>query len=116
MIKDLRNNDRVMVDDPGRANVLFERLAPVLPGLPKRYRKKWSPVGLNDGFEGGSTSFRDHGHTTSAFGHLRVMPRTGMGLMFYHPIEHRGDPVVAGRKYVLRTHVMYASQGGEAAS
>jgi hypothetical protein len=31
-----------------------------------------------------------------------------MALLFHHPISHRGDPVIAGRKYVLRTDVMYA--------
>jgi hypothetical protein len=30
-----------------------------------------------------------------------------MALLFHHPILHRGDPVAVGRKYVLRTDVMY---------
>jgi hypothetical protein len=36
-----------------------------------------------------------------------VKPKQGMGLLFHHPLLHRGDAVAAGRKYVLRTDVMY---------
>jgi hypothetical protein len=46
--------------------------------------------------------------SASTGGVLRVTPKTGMALLFHHPISHRGDPVIAGRKYVLRTDVMYA--------
>jgi hypothetical protein len=38
---------------------------------------------------------------------LRITPAKGMGLLFHHPILHRGDPVTTGHKYVLRTDVMY---------
>lgn len=34
-----------------------------------------------------------------------------MALLFQHPIMHRGDPVTKGRKYVLRTDVMYRRNG-----
>jgi 2-oxoglutarate-Fe(II)-dependent oxygenase superfamily protein len=144
MMKDVRNNDRVMFDDPDRARELYERIS---PHLPPRFEKKWAPVGLNErlrlyrydvgqqfdwhldgyferangdrsfftfmvylneGFEGGATSFRDDRHGVSIGGMLRVTPRKGMALLFHHPISHRGDSVVAGRKYVLRTDVMFA--------
>jgi hypothetical protein len=39
---------------------------------------------------------------------FRVIPTKGMALLFHHQIMHRGDPVTAGRKCVLRTDVMYA--------
>ncbi len=42
----------------------------------------------------------------SAYDGLRVVPAKGMALLFYHPIPHRGDPVIAGRKYVLRSDIM----------
>ena len=144
MMKNVRNNDRAMIDDAGRANDLYRRLSSLLP---PRFKEKWAPIGLNErlrlyrydvgqqfdwhhgyferdngersyftfmvylneDFEGGATSFRD-GHGVSVGGMLRVTPRKGMALMFYHPIPHRGDPVTAGRKYVLRTDVMYAYQ------
>jgi hypothetical protein len=55
----------------------------------------------------GSTSFTINPSSSSNGGMLRVTPKTGMALLFHHPILHRGDPVIAGRKYVLRTDVMY---------
>jgi hypothetical protein len=144
MMKDVRNNDRVMIDDPARAHMLYQRLS---GRLASRFQKKWTPVGLNerlrlyrydvgqqfdwhldgyferrtgersfftfmvylnDDFEGGATSFRDDNGGSSIGGMLRITPRKGMALLFHHPIWHRGDFVTAGRKYVLRTDVMYA--------
>ena len=58
-------------------------------------------VYLNDGFEGGATAFH---HSKPS---LRVTPVRGMALVFYHRQLHEGMPVVKGRKYVLRTDVMY---------
>jgi len=143
MMKDVRNNDRVMIDDPARALALYQRLA---EDLASRFHEKWSPVGfnerlrlyrydigqqfdwhrdgyferpngersqftfmvyLNDDFEGGATSFSDDGFGFGTSGTLRITPAKGMALLFHHPIPHRGDPVTAGRKYVLRTDVMY---------
>jgi 2OG-Fe(II) oxygenase superfamily len=150
MIKDLRNNDRVMFDDPDAAEAIYRRTAPFL--LP-RFKKKWEPAGLNerlgyyrydvgqqfdwhmdgyferpngersfftfmiylnDDFEGGGTSFRDNGLNGRSFGALRVRPKKGMALIFNHPIPHRGDPVTAGRKYVVRTDVMYMRRAASA--
>jgi hypothetical protein len=45
MMKDVRNNDRVMVDDPRRAQDLYESLS---SRLGPRFEKKWIPVGLNE--------------------------------------------------------------------
>jgi hypothetical protein len=139
MMKDVRNNERAMVDDVDRAQALYRRLS---GHLAPRFAKKWQPVGLNerlrlyrydvgqqfdwhldgyyerptgersfftfmvylnDDFEGGATSSWDERQGTS----FRVTPKKGMALLFHHPIRHRGDAVVAGRKYVLRTDVMY---------
>ncbi|MBR0826865.1 2OG-Fe(II) oxygenase [Bradyrhizobium manausense] len=141
LMKDVRNNDRVMIDDPERALALYRKLS---GELAPRFERTWTPVGfnerlrlyrydvgqqfdwhrdgyfqrpngersfftfmvyLNDDYEGGATSFSDNG---SSLGRpIRITPAMGMGLLFHHPIVHRGDPVVAGRKYVLRTDVMY---------
>lgn len=58
---------------------------------------------LNDDFEGGETNFylRD--------GRLRlsVKPEKGMALIFWHDQMHEGAPVRQGRKYVVRSDVMY---------
>ena len=144
MRKDVRDNDRVMIDDAEKAQALYERLS---QHLAPRFQKKWAPVALNerlrlyrydvgqqfdwhldgyferptgersfftfmvylnDDFEGGATSFRDDGGGASIGRAFRVTPRQGMALLFHHPIWHRGDPVTVGRKYVLRTDVMYS--------
>jgi hypothetical protein len=57
---------------------------------------------LNDGFEGGETSFED----------ATIVPATGKALFFVHQLRHKGQPVIRGRKYVLRTDVMYRHGDG----
>jgi len=144
IMKDVRNNDRVMFDDPERAQALYARLSVYLSPL---FQKKWTPVGLNerlrlyrydvgqlfdwhydghfsrsngersmftfmvylnDDFAGGATSFSQVGDWVPSIGDMiRITPAKGMALLFHHPILHRGDAVTAGRKYVLRTDVMY---------
>lgn len=137
MIPDLRNNTRVIIDDIELARDLWPRVEAYMPkrigmyeavGLNERFRFyryepgqqfDWHRDGafvrsdeeqsfltllfyLNDDCEGGTTDFMfvaDH--------ELQVIPRAGMGLVFSHPLYHRGAPVTAGRKYVLRTDVMY---------
>lgn len=137
MIPDLRNNTRVMVDAPDLAEQLWPRLAEFMPqrigayspvGLNERFRFyryepgqqfNWHRDGafvrtdeeqsfltlmfyLNDDCDGGTTDFM-----YVANDDLSVVPEMGMALVFSHPLYHRGAPVVSGRKYVLRTDVMY---------
>jgi predicted 2-oxoglutarate/Fe(II)-dependent dioxygenase YbiX len=65
---------------------------------------------LNDDYEGGETTFSDHrfqnGRTITDT--IKVSPETGMGLFFVHQRWHEGAPVTRGRKYLLRTDVMYS--------
>lgn len=56
---------------------------------------------LNDGFTGGATTFCDW--------EVSVQPRRGQALLFQHLVRHEGQAVKSGRKYVLRTDVMYRS-------
>lgn len=144
MMKDLRNNERVMIDDARQAVELFER---VRQFIPPRFKNNWEPVGvnerlrfyrydvgqqfdwhgdgyferddgersfftfmvyLNEDFEGGATSFSEDAFAEDLSASFRVTPKKGMALLFHHPILHRGDPVIAGRKYVLRSDIMYA--------
>ena len=132
---DVRNNTRAMVDAPERAAALYARLAPHLPprlgdwrlvGLNERLRYyRYDPgqrfnwhmdgafvrgpderslltvmVYLNEGFDGGQTLFHDVAQRA-------IQPRTGLALLFSHPLEHCGDTVTAGHKLVLRTDAMY---------
>ena len=135
MASRVRNNTRVMLDDAARAAELWARVAPFAP-MRERYeavgvnerlrfyrydeaqRFVWHRDGafqrddgvrshltlmvyLNQDFYGGETIFDLGGEP------IVVQPKRGMALMFEHPILHQGAPVAVGRKYVVRTDVMY---------
>ena len=135
---EVRNNTRVMLDDTERAASLWKRVKRYVPeqrggwralGLNERFRFyryepgqyfRWhydgaferSPrerslitlmVYLNGAMTGGATEFSDFG---------RVVPETGKALLFEHAVRHQGAPVESGRKYVLRTDVMYRRRDG----
>jgi hypothetical protein len=55
-------------------------------------------VYLNDDFEGGETRFQ----------RVTIRPMVGMALCFVHHLVHEGAEVLCGRKYVMRTDVMYS--------
>lgn len=59
---------------------------------------------LDADFSGGETKF--YGENLEL--RLTVRPECGMALVFVHAQLHEGAPVISGRKYVLRTDVMYA--------
>lgn len=136
MRKDIRDNARVMMDDPDLAAEWWHRAKDLLvpewfgwqlAGLNERFRYYRYDVGqrfarhtdgyfernplershftfmvyLNDGFEGGETAFHENRAS------LLVTPERGKALVFYHRQLHEGMPVRQGRKYVLRTDVMY---------
>jgi hypothetical protein len=61
---------------------------------------------LTAGFVGGETSFDDP--SLGVGRQLNIVPARGLALFFDHPLLHKGQPVQSGRKYVLRTDVMYA--------
>jgi len=127
-----RNNDRVVFDDVALAADLWSRVRDAVPavmrgrravGLNERFRLyRYAPsqrfswhsdgalhrgngeaslltfmVYLNQDYRGGATRFED----------AEVVPRTGMALVFRHELLHEGATVVAGRKYALRSDVMY---------
>lgn len=136
MRPEVRNNTRVMLDDRQRAEALWDRVAPFVPtrlgrlqaiGLNERFRFyryetgqyfRWHYDGafhrspserslitamlyLNEGFEGGETEFDlDEGPVS-------ITPGLGLLLLFDHGLRHQGSPVRRGRKYVLRSDVMY---------
>lgn len=57
-------------------------------------------VYLSEDFTGGETAF--------PMLDITVTPEVGMGLLFFHDLLHEGCPVESGRKYVLRSDLMYA--------
>ena len=131
----VRSNRRVMLDDPVWAKVLFDRIKQEVPlqihgmklsGTNERLRcyeyltgqhfaphedgayvrddneRSWYTyiVYLNEGFEGGETLFFVEPEKV-------VIPKTGLRLLFQHPIIHAGCEVKSGTKYVIRTDLMY---------
>lgn len=60
---------------------------------------------LNDDFEGGHTKFELREPHQAA----DVAPQAGMALLFLHTLRHEGAQVLEGRKYVLRSDVMYSA-------
>lgn len=136
MRPDIRNNTRVIVDDVDRAAALWERSREEIPGflrgrqaigLNERFRfyrydpgERFAPhrdgafrreggeeslltflVYLNEGFAGGETIVEG----------LPITPKAGMALIFEHPLIHEGAAVTRGRKYVLRSDVMFGRFG-----
>lgn len=131
MIPDYRNNTRVMVDDLPLAEHLWRRFAPRAPpiegwvacGFNERLRYYRYDPGeffaphldgafirsrveqsfftllfyLNEGFAGGDTVLQRE----------VVRPAAGLALCFHHRLIHESTPIVHGRKYVLRSDLMY---------
>lgn len=132
VIKSIRNNYRLEYSDTPLAEAFWQRIPAGLPaeadgatpvGLYDQFRFYRYDVGerfnrhrdgsiqiseqvasrwtfllyLNDDFEGGATEFDT----------LTVAPRRGAALCFRHELRHKGCPVTQGRKYVLRTDILY---------
>jgi len=144
VIKDVRNNERVLLDDVTLAGDLYRRAEPFLPanldgdrlvGFNERWRfYRYGPrqtfkphrdgsyfrvgsfeesqltfmIYLNGGMTGGETRFFvDMDQAFRGRPYLSVEPKEGMALAFVHAIWHEGAVVHSGKKYVLRTDVMY---------
>ena len=61
---------------------------------------------LNEGFQGGATAFLDpnsHDEATK----INVIPKAGSILLFEHQLLHEGSLLEMGRKYTIRTDIMY---------
>jgi len=56
---------------------------------------------LNEGYQGGSTTF------LRGSKRFEYVPKTGSVLIFQHRLLHEGSELVKGRKYTIRTDVMY---------
>ncbi|AUX43224.1 2OG-Fe(II) oxygenase [Sorangium cellulosum] len=130
---EVRNNGRLLLDDPTLAADLWERLAPWTPrswgqhlavGLNERFRFYRYSEGEYFNWHGDGSFVRSSGErslftamiylnddfeggTTDFWGNRSITPRRGMALVFEHRRLHRGAAVTRGCKYVLRTDVMY---------
>jgi hypothetical protein len=134
MMKDYRDNDRVIWDNPSVATQMFGLVKDFLPPMIDGYE----PCGLNERFRfyryKDAQRFKPHmdgafkrsetevslitmliylnedfegGSTPLITLNENIIPKTGMLLLFDHKILHAGQPVTSGTKYVLRTDVMY---------
>ncbi len=144
MIKEVRNNDRVIHDDVDLAKRLWDKAKEwILPnwlgrqavGFNERFRfYRYDPgqkfaahsdghylrengeksqltfmIYLNGGFEGGATRFLKPKKKW-----LTVTPSEGKALVFAHQLVHEGQEVTEGRKYVLRTDIMFRKCANDA--
>ena len=134
MNKEIRDNDRVIWDNPQVAEQLWALVKDMMPADIEGYE----PIGLNDRFYFSrckyGQQFKPHidgpfrrsetekskitlliylnedfegGATTLVLEGEDVIPKEGMLFLFEHKIMHCGRPVTEGTKYVLRTDVMY---------
>ncbi|MEH2081607.1 MAG: 2OG-Fe(II) oxygenase [Nostoc sp.] len=142
MRPDIRNNQRVILDDRERAFDLWQRVSNYIPntigrwhpvGLNERFRfyrydpgQRFVPhhdgsyrrpngeeslltfmIYLNERFEGGETRFYPLEYYKD-LSNLAVLLVIGMALCFVHEPVHEGATIIQGRKYVLRSDVMYS--------
>jgi predicted 2-oxoglutarate/Fe(II)-dependent dioxygenase YbiX len=130
--QEVRNNDRVVLDDTALALTLFEHARSVLPptldnwalcGFNERLRYYRYDVGQQfDWHLDGSVRVGEADRSrltfmiylnddfdggSTDFGWESVKPLRGRVLVFPHHLRHRGAVVQRGVKYVLRTDVMY---------
>lgn len=135
IVKDVRNNNRIIYKDLSLAETIWQTLKEFAP---KQFGNSFA-MGLNELFrfykyEAGQ-QFKKHrdqsfirneneasyftfmiylndnylgGATT--FDHLSIQPKQGTALLFQHDLEHEGSSVTRGIKYVLRTDIMYRLQ------
>lgn len=138
MMPELRNNQRVIIDDRKLAALFFARAKPHVPMTMKNMKV----VGANERFRcyryepgqyfaphGDGAYYRNddewslltlivylnEGFTGGETNFLElkqsVVPKTGMALFFQHPLIHEGAEVKTGTKYAARTDVMYRRVG-----
>lgn len=131
---ELRNNARVIKDDPELASLLFQRVRPQLPerlsgkhlrSANERFRfYRYEPgqyfkphydgsfrrnereaslltfmIYLNGDFDGGETNFLELGRS--------IKPQAGLAILFQHHVLHESATLLRGKKYALRSDIMY---------
>ena len=129
--REIRNNKRVIIDDENLAAEIWSKVRVYVPetlegckaiGLNERFRfYRYEPkqmfrlhkdfphkregqesklsiiIYLNDDFKGGETDFRK----------FKITPKAGSAFVFRHELLHEGCAVKSGKKYAVRTDIMY---------
>ena len=65
---------------------------------------------LNQGFKGGATILHDLDNDDN---NKRLIPEQGMVLLFQHDIWHEGEELIKGKKYIIRSDIMYQANKTE---
>jgi prolyl 4-hydroxylase len=139
MRPDIRNNERVILDDPAFAEELYRRLGEAIPetisgwtrvGLNERFRcyryrqGQWFAPHSDDAFRRTPDErsfltvmvYLNEGFEGGCTRFLRLgaeaTPKTGRALLFQHALLHEGAAVESGVKYALRTDAMYRRKPG----
>jgi hypothetical protein len=129
----IRDNDRTILDDPALAAEWWERIRPFLPeqidhwqacGVSTRFKYyRYDPGQKFAAHRDGRVVHDDEvsqltfmvylngevggGETVFSLLDISVRPEAGKALLFKHKMLHEGAAVLSGRKYVIRTDVMY---------
>ena len=135
-IREVRNNDRIIWDNPTLADLLWDRLQSF--PLPSYFGAE--PVGLNERLRvyrytkgqkfdwhadgrfqraNGEQSLytfllyltEDFRGGETSFRDSKIIAQTGLACVFEHKLEHKGCEVIEGTKIVLRSDVMYSPLG-----
>lgn len=138
----VRNNERVIFDDPVLANLLLDRAQSYIPdeihgmnlcGANERLRcyryqpgMRFAPH-MDDAFHRNeheqswysylvylNGGFEGGNTTFLVEPEVSITPEAGNGLLFQHELIHEGSEVLSGTKYVVRTDVMYRSKESRA--
>lgn len=132
MMKNIRNNYRLLYNDTALADLCWQRLKAYCPEkiedniavglneqfrfykyeLDQRFKRHIDGRFKRNECEESRITFMiylnegfEGGETT--FDGLSIKPKTGTALCFIHEIKHEGSAVKNGIKYVLRSDVMY---------
>ncbi|RQO32274.1 oxidoreductase, 2OG-Fe(II) oxygenase [Taibaiella sp. KBW10] len=129
----IRNNERIMYDDPGLAAKLWEKAKAFIPasingGMARGFNEmfrfyKYSERQRFKQHRDGSFKRNERERSCLTFliylnegfeggatifeDGTEIAPVTGQALVFLHPLKHQGSMVSSGCKYVLRTDVLY---------
>jgi len=130
MMKNIRNNKRLTIENQGTANLLWEKVKSFIPDIEGK-----KPIGLNERIRfykydvnerfnthiDGRVSLEnkesllsfliylndDYVGGQTQFKDYTTTPKTGTALCFIHELKHKGVKVEEGTKYVLRSDIFY---------
>jgi hypothetical protein len=133
MAKELRDNARIMLDDPALAQPVRERARPYISaelgdhracGMNERFRFDRYDPGQTFRWHRDGSFERPGGQRIrltlmvylndefegdeTRFEQATIRPMAGMALFFVHHLLHEGAGVIRGRKHVMRTDAMYS--------